>query len=378
MSIIEAMDVKARLANIRRAPTKRPRVLAFYLPQYHPIAENDRFWGEGFTDWDNVRKARPLFSGHLQPIMPSDEVGCYDLRDPSVLRQQAALARDHGVDGFVFHHYWFDGARVLDAPLRNWLADPTIDLPVALCWANEPWTRRWDGQPDDVLIPQEYGEGWAERFWFDVAEYLADPRYIRVNGAPMLVVYRAGQLPDAVGAFRTWRRLAHQAGHPGLHIVTVRPAREVPPLRPEVVAASDALVSFPPGGDIRIESVAGLIPPPSNVVDGDVMSYASAFESPLPAVEGATPVIPGVMPGWDNTARRGTSAYLFLGASPVAFARVLRTRARLPQDPRHESMVFVNAWNEWAEGATIEPSRRYGRGALGSVVDALGLPEAGP
>ena len=144
------------------------------------------------------------------------------------------------------------------------------------------------------------------------------------------------------------------------------------------MAASDALVSFPPGGDIRIESVAGIIPPPSNVVDGDVMSYASAFECPLPTVDGATPVIPGVMPGWDNTARRGSSAYLFLGASPVAFARVLRTRARLPRDPRHEPMVFVNAWNEWAEGATIEPSRRYGRGALGSVVDALGLPEAGP
>ena len=377
MSIIEAMDVKARLASIRRTPAMRPRVLAFYLPQYHAIPENDRFWGEGFTDWDNVRKARPLFSGHLQPIMPSDEVGCYDLSDPSVLRQQAALARDHGIDGFVFHHYWFDGTRVLDGPLDIWRADPTIELPVALCWANEPWTRRWDGEPDDVLIPQEYSEGWAERFWYDIAEYLADPRYIRVNGAPLLVVYRAGQLPDAVGAFRTWRKLAHKAGHPGLDILAVRPSREVPPLRPEVVAAADALVSFPPGGDIRIESLADLIPPPSNVLDGDVMSYASAFESPLPVVDGATPVIPGVMPGWDNTARRGTSAYLFLGGSPVAFARVLRSRACQPTDPRHEPMVFINAWNEWAEGAAIEPSRRYGRAALGSVVDVLGLPEGG-
>jgi lipopolysaccharide biosynthesis protein len=370
MEIVEAMDVKARLAALRKSPPERPRVLAFYLPQYHAVPENDLFWGEGFTDWVNVRAATPMFAGHRQPLAPSGELGHYDLHDPAVLKVQADLARAHGIDGLVFHHYWFDGRKVLDAPLNSWLADPSIDVPLALCWANEPWTRRWDGQPDDVLIPQTYGEGWAARFWDDISAALADPRYIRVDGKPMLVVYRIGEIPDAVGAIRVWRERARAAGHEGLYVAAVRPSREVAALRPDVVSGVDALISFPPGGDIQIESVLPVVPLPCGIEGGDVMSYAAAFAEPLPvAAPGQPPILPGVMPGWDNTARRGSDAYLFMGANPVSFAGALRRRLPSARIPAAESMVFINAWNEWAEGAVIEPSARFGEANLASVAD---------
>ncbi|MEI6363431.1 MAG: glycoside hydrolase family 99-like domain-containing protein [Actinomycetes bacterium] len=372
MDIVEAMDVKARLAALRKSHAVRPRVFAFYLPQYHAVPENDLFWGEGFTDWVNVKRATPMFDGHRQPLEPSDALGYYDLIDPAVLKSQAALAREHGIDGFVFHHYWFDGHKVLDAPVNSWLADPSIDMPLALCWANEPWSRRWDGQPDDVLIPQTYGDGWATRFWDDISRALADPRYIRVDGKPMLVVYRIGEIPDAVDAIRIWRERARAAGHEDLFIAAVRPAREVAALSADVVNAVDALISFPPGGDISIQSIMSTVPKPCGVSGGDVMSYASAFDEDLPvAGPGQPPILPGVMPGWDNTARRGADAYLFMGANPVSFAGALRRRLPSSRIPAAESMIFINAWNEWAEGAVIEPSARFGDANLASVADVL-------
>ncbi len=369
LDIVEAMDVRSRLASYRKNPRPRPSVYAFYLPQYHPTPENDAFWGQGFTDWVNVSRARPQFSGHLQPVLPSKDVGFYDLRDPNVLRQQARTAREHGVDGLVFHHYWFDGRKVLDTPLNNWLADPDIDLPLALCWANEPWSRRWDGQESDVLIAQTYGEGWAERFWDDIEPAMRDQRYIRFDGAPLLVLYRPGLIPKLPEAIATWRRRAAEAGLPAIYVAGVRPSREVPELEPSVVHALDGLISFPPGGDIRTDSVIDLIPGECSIVEGDVMSYQSAFEAELPLGVGGKPVFPGVMPGWDNTARRGSNAYLFLGANPVSFAGVLRRRRPVAGPASDGGAVFVNAWNEWAEGAAIEPSARFGTSNLSSILD---------
>jgi lipopolysaccharide biosynthesis protein len=297
-----------------------------------------------------------------------------------VLKAQAGLARDHGIDGFVFHHYWFDGRIEHLAPVNAWLADSSIDMPLALCWANEPWSRRWDGQPGDVLIPQTYGAGWAARFWDDISMALADPRYIRVDGKPLLVIYRAGEMPDPVAAMRTWRERARAAGHEDVYIAAVRPAREVAALSPAILGEVDALISFPPGGDITIESVMSVVPVPNEVDCGDVMSYASAFDADLPmAALGQPPILPGVMPGWDNTARRGKDAYLFMGANPVAFAGAMRRRLPSSRIPAGESMIFVNAWNEWAEGAVIEPSARFGEANLASVADVLGAPStSGP
>ena len=365
LAVVEAMDVRNRLSDARRVRRVRPRVLAFYLPQFHTIPENDEFWGPGFTDWVNVQKASPLFPGHRQPILPSEEVGFYDLADPDVLRRQAEQARTGGLDGFVVYHYWFDGRTLLDTPIRNWLADPTIDLPIALCWANEPWTRRWDGLDGDVLIKQTYSPGWEGRFWDDVVPYVRDPRYIRVGGAPLLLVYRLGQLPDPTGAIDYWRKRAADEGFAALHVCAVAPAREQRELSEEVLASVDSMVAFPPGSGMHIDSVRAMIPELSPEFDGDVMLLHGAVP-PLTTRSAAGPtVFSCVMPGWDNTARRGEHAFVFHGSNPVTF----RSSLSSVPDPVVPSLLFVNAWNEWAEGAVLEATDRFADGYLRSLLD---------
>jgi lipopolysaccharide biosynthesis protein len=350
MEIVEVMDVKARLTNYRKNPRTKPNIYAFYLPQYHQCPENDEFWGEGFTDWDNVKKAKPLFEGHRQPILPSEEVGFYDLKDPEVLRKQAKMAKDHGINGFVFHHYWFNGKKVLDTPINNWLNDPTIDLPLAISWANESWTRRWDGLDQEVLIQQTYGDDWANRFWDDISPFLKDSRYIRVDGKPMLLVYRLGQIPSALEAIDTWRKRASEDGHPALHLLAVMASRDVAPLDEDVITAVDGLVAFPPGSQVRLESLMEHISPTGEALQGDVFSYdaafsGSAFDSPANAK-----AYPCVMPGWDNTSRRGSAGYIFHGANPVTASRHMSTAVSASRS----AALFINAWNEWAEGASLE------------------------
>ena len=370
-SIVEAMDVKGLLASHRRSPRVRPRALAFYLPQFHEIGVNNDAWGEGFTDWVNVNKARPLFNGHRQPLLPNEELGEYDLQDPEVLRDQAELARNYGVDGLVFHYYWFNGRKLLESPLENLLADPTIDLPFALSWANEPWTRRWDGLDNEVLVPQLYTEGWAERFWNDVWPALSDRRYICVDGKPLLIIYRFGQLPQAAAAISLWRRLAQEHGLPGLHILAVLPSREFDDLSHRDVSLVDGLVAFPPGSAVTLASLAEHINDLPADFSGDVLSYDSAPDAQLPGFIHGVPVHPGVMPGWDNTARRGEAGYVFHGANPVTWAGHVRKAA--PAAVEGQELLFINAWNEWAEGAVLEPSRRFGRSYLSSLRDALGV-----
>ena len=364
MDIVEAMDVKSRLANYRKNPKTRPNVYAFYLPQYHQCPENDEFWGEGFTDWVNVKKAKPLFEGHRQPMLPSEDVGYYDLKDPEVLRNQAKIAKDYGIDGFIFHHYWFDGKKVLDTPINNWLNDPTIDLPLAINWANEPWTRRWDGQQDDVLIPQTYGDNWANRFWDDIQPFLQDPRYIRFNGAPILMVYRIAEIPNAIDAINTWRKRAADDGHPALHILATAPSRESIPIPDELNGALDGIVGFPPGNDIRIDSLTNRITP-IDPINGDFMAYESAAFT-QPSQKHSIPFHSGLMPGWDNTPRRGQDAYGFIGSNPLTWASAIRCAVN-----NHIQAIFINGWNEWAEGATLERTSRNGSSFVAAVREVL-------
>lgn len=357
MDIVEAMDVKPRLANARKNPKPTPNIYAFYLPQYHQCSENDEFWGEGFTDWDNVKKAKPLFEGHRQPILPSEEIGFYDLKDPEVLRKQAKMAKDHGINGFVFHHYWFNGKKVLDTPINNWLNDPTIDLPLAINWANESWTRRWDGLDQEVLIQQTYGDNWANRFWDDISPFLQDPRYIRINGKPMLLVYRMGQIPNALDAIDTWRKRAAQDGHPALHLLAVMPGRDFEPIGRSVIPELDGMVAFPPGSNINLASLKKYITVTGNKnLTGDVLSYQASTARIEPINHPDIPTYPTVMPGWDNTARRGSGAFIFHGSNALTWAGGLR-RAQLdsPTDA-----LFINAWNEWAEGCALEQQHSFG------------------
>jgi len=378
MAIIETTDVRARLNAVRRTRPERPRVLAFYLPQYHRTPENDEFWGEGFTDWDKVTTATPLFTGHRQPILPAAEVGTYDLADPAVLHRQAALARAHGVAGFLVHHYWFDGRPVLDTPVRTWLADPSLDLPLALCWANEPWTRRWDGLDHDVLLAQTYPQGWAERFWHDISPVLADPRYLRIDDRPLLIVYRLDQVPQPSAVLASWRTLARSAGLAGLFVIGVQTLRNFGLTSAGHLTEVDAILEFPPLSGAVLHPITVGLPGDSRAATGQVLGYREARvdRRPDPRLPAGVPLVRGVMPGWDNTARRGRQAYLFHGANPVTFAGHVRAAVGAA-DRRLPGVLCVNAWNEWAEGAALEPGERFGRGYLAALVDALGTAAPG-
>ena len=375
LELVDADDVALRLHRARK-PKARAKVLAFYLPQFHKIPENDAWWGTGFTDWVNVEQARPLYEGHPQPVEPG-ELGRYDLSDPDVMRRQAALAAEHGVDGFVIHHYWFDGRRLLDLPLRNLLDDTTIELPFALCWPNENWTRRWDGLDSDVLIAQSYSEGWADRFYDDILPALSDPRYLTVEGRPLLVLYRVGHIKDARAAIERWKERAREDGLGGLHVLAVSHSRQFEGLPRGIEDVLDGLVQFPPLAGVGLRSVKNLAPEMTADLRGDVYSYDAAVNSADLTTTGphGLRVHPGVMPGWDNTPRRRESAYVFHGSNPLSFRRWMARAAAAAVAGGDPPLLFVNAWNEWAEGAHLEPDARFGTAYLEAVRDAVGVEE---
>lgn len=372
---VETDEIASRLHRARKSTTTAatPRVLAFYLPQFHQTPENDEWWGEGFTEWVNVDRARPLYSGHAQPVEPG-ELGRYDLSDVKVMQQQADLAADHGIDGFVMYHYWFDGRCLLDTPLRNLLADPSVDFPFALCWANEAWTRRWDGLDQDVLIDQTYPPGWEDAFYDDLLPALRDHRYIRVDGKPLLVIYRLGQLPDGAGTIARWRRRAEEDGLGGLHVLAVTPSRDFEALPSTAAEAIDGLVHFPPGSGIGLQSLRDIAPGLDPALSGDIYSYDAAVDGADLRTTGphGLRVHPGVMPGWDNTPRRGSAAYAFHRGNPVSFRRWLSRAVDAASAADGEPLVFINAWNEWAEGAYLEPDARFGRANLETVRQVTG------
>ena len=342
------------------------RLVAFYLPQFHPTPENDRWWGEGFTEWTNVVPARPQFSGHYQPQLPT-ELGLYDLRDPEVLDRQADLAQEYGVHGFCFHHYWFNGRRVLERPVEQMLGRGRPSLPFCISWANENWTRRWDGLDHEILLRQEYEGDWAERFIRDALPILADERYIRVRGAALLLVYRVDLLPDAPRVAERWRTLARAEGLE-LHLAAVQSFKIDDP-RP---FGFDAAVEFPPHpfgrrpADARVKRRRRRF-------QGVLEDYASLTEEALRKPVPDYAWYRGLVPSWDNTARRGSEAYVAVGSSPDAYRRGLAelVRQALERADVTEPLVFVNAWNEWAEGTHLEPDDRYGRAWLEATRDGL-------
>jgi lipopolysaccharide biosynthesis protein len=379
LEVVDAVDVASRLQRARRKSRRRPKVLAFYLPQFHQIPENDAWWGTGFTDWVNVHRARPLYDGHPQPAKPG-ELGRYDLAGPDVMRRQAALAAEHGVDGFVMHHYWFDGRPLLETPLCNLLDDPSIEFPFALCWANENWTRRWDGLDSEILIAQKYGEGWVDRFYDDILPALSDRRYVTVDGRPLLVLYRIGHIKNASAAIERWKGRAQEDGLGGLHVLAVVHSRQFEGLPRGIENVVDGLVQFPPLTGIGLQSVKKLAPGVLPSHSGDVYSYDAAINSAHLTSVGphGLRIHLGVMPGWDNTPRRRDASYVFHGANPLSFRRWLARAGAAAAADGGQPLVFVNAWNEWAEGAHLEPDARFGRGYLEAVRDAIGVEERAP
>lgn len=351
----------------QHGPDRNPRVktLAFYLPQYHPIPENDRWWGKGFTEWANVSSAKPCFDGHEQPMLPSD-LGFYDLRIPSVRAQQAALAREHGIHGFCYYHYWFHGKKLLEHPLEEVIASGEPDFPFCICWANENWTRRWDGEDDHILLAQNHSPESDARFIADVLPALLDPRYIRKDGKPLLLVYRADLLADPLATTAIWRKAAREAGLPGLHLCAVWRVKD------PLAIGFDALVEFPPHHVLN-RGISNQIPGLADDYSGRILDYAAAVDAVRPLEDNDFPIYRGAMPAWDNTPRLGKRASIFFGSTPELYGKwlemLLSESASRPGDD--DQFVFINAWNEWAEGATLEPSRRYGREYLEATRSAV-------
>jgi Glycosyltransferase WbsX len=334
----------------------RPRALAFYLPQFHPIPENDRFWGKGFTEWANVTRGRPLFPGHYQPHLPS-ELGYYDLRVPEVREAQAELARNHGISGFIYYHYWFTGRRLLERPFEEVLSTGSPDFPFALCWCNEAWTRNWDSYSGELLVPQHYTDEDDLEHIRWLIEAFSDDRYIKINGRPLVLIYRPSLLPEPTRMTDLWRGEAQRAGFPDLFLCWVE-SWGYPPGGPEAFGL-DATVGFMPQGGHRVHA------PFESHRDHSIIDYQSAYEAELARPAPPWKRFPGVMVGWDNTARRRHGATIYEGATPAAYQRWLEgTAGALATVPSEENYLFVMAWNEWAEGNHLEPDQRYGRGYL--------------
>jgi lipopolysaccharide biosynthesis protein len=350
----------------------RARVLPFYLPQFHPIPENDRWWGTGFTEWTNVAPARPVYAGHHQPKVSRD-LGFYDLRLDRVREQQVNLAREHGVSGFMYYYYWFAGKRMLALPIER-MAGGDGDFPFCIMWANENWTRRWDGRSDDVLIGQNYDEVPAETFIDDILPFLLDARYLKVDGRPLLSVYRPGQMDDFPAVVKAWRKRASEHNLE-LHIVSVDVAKEFDALDgPPDEAGLDGLMGFPPHNCLWSwlpHEGLGVNPR----FTGNLLSYADLVQDAerrlsRGGVDDGS--FPGVMVTFDNTARRQWNSDLWFGSNPYTFRRWLAAAVRsVAHRETSERIVFVNAWNEWAEGAVLEPSDRFGSTFLLAVRDVV-------
>lgn len=348
---------------------RRARLLAYYLPQFHPIAENDAWWGRGFTEWTSIGRAAPRFVGHYQPRIPRD-LGHYSLTDPATRHRQVALARGAGIHGFVHYFYWFNGRRLLQRPLDDWLADTALDFPFCLMWANENWTRRWDGSDHQVLISQDYRADDECTLVDTLARHFRDPRYIRVDGRPLLMVYRAGLIPDTLATVTRWRDLFQRRHNERPVLVMAQSFTERDP-RPY---GFDAAVEFPPHklvGGLRQHNASLRFLDPA--ADMQVFAYDEVVAASLAEPDAPFPLIKTAVPGWDNDARRQGGGLALHGSTPRAYqdwlaALVERARARPFMG---EPFVAINAWNEWAEAAYLEPDVHYGSAYLNATARAM-------
>lgn len=350
------------------------KMLAFYLPQFHTFPENDEWWGKGFTEWTNVRSGDSRFPGHYQPRVPHKDIGYYSLEDIDTMRKQAELAKQHGIYGFCFYYYWFSGKRLMEKPVDMLLEHPEIDLPFCLCWANENWTRAWDGQNKHVLIGQEYSDADDERFMRDMKKYIDDPRYIRIHGKPLVMAYNPGHIPDCHKSFATWRRVAKEIGLGEILIWTCQTANNTAEIL-KITDCIDAEVEFPPH-NMWLESIA-VRDMELNGKSAFLYNYQCLVDylceklkknEPTPV-----PVHHSCMMAWDNAARRKNAWFTYYAFSLKSLYRwvlAIADRARKDFD-EEERFVFVNAWNEWGEGTYLEPDEKYGYANINTVAKAL-------
>jgi lipopolysaccharide biosynthesis protein len=350
------------------------KIIAFYLPQFHTIPENDKWWGKGFTEWTNTKKAKPLFKGHYQPREPMNEY-YYDLSDINTMIWQSKLAKKYGIYGFCYYHYWFKGKKLLEKPLENMLSDKRVDIPFCLSWANEPWTRAWDGGDKEILMPQDYGgkKDWENHFYY-LLEYFKDRRYILINNKPVFLIYRTSNIPKVNEMVEFWDKLAKSEGFDGLYIVETLNTFQ----KKTYVQTSQAIVEFEP-----MFTLSNDYPIYLKIYD---FIYTKLFTNGVLSKQydkvwniiinrksdkyGVKKVFKGAFVDWDNTPRKGKRGLVFIDASPDKFKKYISLQIKNAKQ-LNSDFLFINAWNEWAEGTYLEPDKVNGFKYLEALKSAL-------
>jgi hypothetical protein len=362
----------------------KARLIAFYLPQYYPIPENDEWWGKGFTEWTNVANAKPLFRGHYQPHIPAD-LGFYDLRVPEVRQAQADMAREYGIEGFCYWHYWFAGKKLLDRPFNEVLSSGKPDFPFCLAWANATWSGVWYGDADRILIKQTYtGREDNERHFYEVLPAFKDPRYITVEGKPLFVIFKSANLPDPQSFINYWQELALMNGLKGIYFLGLQ---------------SSDWDYKQCGFDGEILDTFGYLLSRLNHEDCDsvtfrifykltkrnlysiirriqkrpkIYSYKNAIYIGLPEINPGLDQYPVILPNWDNTPRSNQRGLVFQGSTPELFrVQLLKAISQISHRPAEKQIIFIKSWNEWAEGNYLEPDQKFGTAYLQVIKETL-------
>lgn len=357
------------------------KVIAINLPQFHPVPENDEWWGRGFTEWTNVTKARPLFPGHHQPQLPTD-LGFYDLRLPEARQAQADLAGEYGISAFCYYHYWFNGKRILERPVNDIVASGEPDFPFCLCWANENWSRTWYDSDREILLEQTYSTQDDREHIRSLIPILSDPRYLRMDGKPALFIYRADLLPDTAATAAIWREEVRAAGLGELFLgAFVTKAVDLAGWNFDVaVEFVPRPVQPSPKRQIKHRILSRLVRT-SAMLRGTSKTIVYLYDDLMDACMNAKPPTGApidrwlrcVTPAWDNSPRRKQSPIIYLGSTPIKFGNWLDKMIRWTHrhSPPGRKFVFINAWNEWAEGNHLEPDRKYGHAYLEATRDAV-------
>ena len=343
------------------------KTLAFYLPQFHEFKENNEWWGKGFMEWTNTKKSKPRFEGHYQPREPHDDFGYYTLDNIENIKKQVKLAKEHGIYGFCFYYYWFSGKRLLEKPIDLFLKDKSIDFPFCLCWANENWTRAWDGLDKEVLIKQDYTKEDQKNFIKDMEKYLKDKRYIHVDGKPLIMVYNPTEIPDFEECMKEWRNKARELG---IGEICIWSKTTFMDNEHKYTPYVDGEFDFPPHGVSHEASKIYGLPSPKiynygKIVDDIEHLYRNYF--PLKDYYFTCTM------GWDNSARREEGYTVYYNYSPEKYYKWLKyiieeTRRRNAKDKRY---ILINAWNEWAEGTYLEPDKKYGYTNINTLSKAI-------
>ncbi len=364
-------------------------VIAFYLPQFHEIPENNEWWGKGFTEWVNMKKATPLFDGHYQPRIPLDG-NYYDLSDVNVMKWQASIAKEHGVTGFCFYHYWFGGKLLLEKPVKNFLDDKSIDIDYCFSWANETWTKAWADKKDAVLISQDYGseKEWAEHFEYFLP-YFKDDRYIKEDGKPFLVIYRPDLIPNLNDMLDYWNEMAITNGFSGMVFAYQHVSFYLDENRDDSrfkynieyqPVYARALMDRSRSTNSLRHTVSKLLIKAEKILHTEIRAnlpqevkkydYDETWEFIL-SMKPDSKSIPGAFVDWDNTPRRQNRGMVYLGGNPEKFRKYFSRLLVKCREEYKKNYVFIFAWNEWAEGGYLEPDERYKYGYLMSIQEAL-------